>query len=105
MYESAAESGIAFTAIGIVTPDPASVASVLDWATFLQDRVDYLIVKNATVKMSNFGYWETDPGAVEFREVFKPREISMEYRLHDIEFEAREHGLTKAPTPGTHQAA
>ena len=36
MYESASESGIAFTAIGIVTPDPASVASVLDWATFLQ---------------------------------------------------------------------
>jgi hypothetical protein len=31
MHESASESGIAFTAIGIVTPDPASVASVLDW--------------------------------------------------------------------------
>jgi hypothetical protein len=45
VYESASESGIAFTAIGIVTPDPASGASVLDWAIFLQDRVDYLIVK------------------------------------------------------------
>jgi hypothetical protein len=94
MYESASESGIAFTAIGIVTPDPASVASVLDWATFLQDRVDYLIVKNETVKLSDFGYWENDPQAVEFRRVFQPKEISMEYRLHDIEFEAREHGLT-----------
>ena len=94
MYESAAESGIAFTAIGIVTPDPASVASVLDWATFLQDRVDYLIVKNSTVKLSDFGYWDTDPGAVEFRRVFQPQVIGMEYRLPDIEFEAREHGLT-----------
>jgi CobQ/CobB/MinD/ParA family nucleotide binding protein len=94
MYEAAAESGIAFTAIGIVTPDPASVASVLDWATFLQDRVDYLIVKNSTVKVADFGYWETDPQAVEFRRVFKPKVISMEYHLPDIEFEAREHGLT-----------
>ena len=34
MYESASESGIAFTAIGIVTPDPASVASVLDYGEF-----------------------------------------------------------------------
>ena len=94
MYESASESGIAFTAIGIVTPDPASVASVLDWATFLQHRVDYLIVKNSTVKLSDFGYWETDPQAVEFRKLFHPQEITMEYRLPDIEFEAREHGLT-----------
>ena len=29
MYEAAADSGIAFTAIGIVTPDPASVTSVV----------------------------------------------------------------------------
>ncbi len=94
MYESAAESRIAFTAIGMVTPDPASVASVLDWATFLQDCVDYLIVKNSTVKVADFGYWETDPQAVEFRRVFKPKVISMEYHLHDIEFEAREHSLT-----------
>ena len=46
----------------MVTPDPASVASVLDWASFLQDRVEYLIVKNSTVKLSDFGYWETDFG-------------------------------------------
>jgi hypothetical protein len=94
MYDSAEENGIAFTAIGMVTPDPASVASVLAWGGFLQDRVDYLIVKNATVKLSDFGYWDTDPQAVEFRRVFQPKVISMEYRLHDIEFEAREHGLT-----------
>ena len=78
----------------MVTPDPASVASVLDWASFLQDRVEYLIVKNSTVKLSDFGYWETDPQAIDFRRLFKPQVISMEYRLPDIEFEAREHGLT-----------
>ena len=94
MHESAAESGIAFTSIGIVTPDPSSVASVLDYGGFLQDRVEYLIVRNATVKQSDFGYWDTDPDAVEFRRVFEPQIINMEYRLSDIEFEAREHGLT-----------
>ena len=94
MHSSAAESGVVFTAIGMVTPDPASVASVLDWAGFLQDRVDYLIVKNSVVNPSDFGYWDTDPQAVKFREIFKPEVISMEYHLPDIEFEAREHGLT-----------
>ena len=46
------------------------------------------------MKLSDFGYWETDPQAVEFRKLFNPEEINMEYRLPDIEFEAREHGLT-----------
>jgi hypothetical protein len=45
MYESVREIGVAFTAIGIITPDPASVESVLSWAHALQHRVDYLIVK------------------------------------------------------------
>ena len=36
MYEDVAEQGIGFTAIGIVTSDPASVESVLSWAARLQ---------------------------------------------------------------------
>ena len=94
MYSSSQETGVAFTSIGIITPDPASVASVLSWSAFLGDRVEYLIVKNHVVKTSEFGYWETDEQATHFREVLKPRVISMEYHLPDIEFEAREHGLT-----------
>jgi hypothetical protein len=39
MYEDVAERGLAFTAIGIVTSDPASVASGLSPANRLQSRV------------------------------------------------------------------
>ena len=46
MYLDVAEAGIAFTGIGIVTDDPASVESVLWWAARLQNRVAYLIVEN-----------------------------------------------------------
>jgi hypothetical protein len=94
MHEQAKENGVAFTAIGLVTPDPASVASVLAWAGFLQKRVDYLIVKNSISNPSDFGYWETDTHADEFRRVFEPGVISMEYRLPEIEHEARNHGVT-----------
>ena len=47
MYEGAKELGVSFTAIGLVTPDPATVDSVVKWADALQDRTDYLIVKNS----------------------------------------------------------
>jgi MinD-like ATPase involved in chromosome partitioning or flagellar assembly len=94
MHAQAKDSGVAFTAIGIVTPDPASVSSVLAWGNFLQDRVDYLIVKNAISNPADFSCWENDPAAVEFRKVARPRVIAMEYRLPEIEHEAREHGLT-----------
>jgi CobQ/CobB/MinD/ParA nucleotide binding domain len=39
MHEDVATTGVRFTAVGIVTPDPASVESVLAWASRLQDRV------------------------------------------------------------------
>jgi hypothetical protein len=94
MYEQAKENGVVFTGIGLITPDPASVASVLAWAGFLQKRVDYLIVKNSIGNPSDFGYWETDAQAEEFRRVFQPAVISMEYRLPEIEHEARNHGVT-----------
>lgn len=94
VYEPAHEAGIAFTAIGLVTPDPATVSSVLAWGEFLQRRVDYLIVKNAITESADFGYWETDREAEKFRAAFRPQEISMEFRLSEIENEAREAGLT-----------
>jgi hypothetical protein len=39
MYEDVSATGPRFTAVGVVTPDPASVESVLAWANRLQDRV------------------------------------------------------------------
>ena len=80
MWEGARELGVAFTAIGLVTPDPASVESVLSWAHALQHRVDYLIVKNALSEPADFSYWERTTAAEQFRQAFHPREITMEYR-------------------------
>ena len=94
MHAQANENGVAFTAIGIVTPDPASVSSVLSWASFLQDRVSYLIVKNSISNPSDFSYWDNDREAEVFRREAQLQVISMEYRLAEIEHEAREHGLT-----------
>jgi len=94
MFSSIQEIGVAFTAIGIVTPDPASVESVLSWAKALQRRVDYLIVKNSLTDPADFTYWEQSPQAAEFRRIFQPRVIEMEYRLPKVENPARQHGFT-----------
>lgn len=94
MYESAREIGVAFTAVGIITPDPASVESVLSWAHALQHRVDYLIVKNALTDPADFSYWERSTPAEQFRQVFQPQEITMEYRLPKFENPARQYGVT-----------
>src|ERR1051326_6214032 len=40
MHEEVGASGVVFTAIGMITPDPASVESVLTCASRLQRRVD-----------------------------------------------------------------
>src|SRR5580698_4669342 len=57
MYPDVMEAGIGFTAIGVVTSDPASVESVLDWATHLQKRSAYLIVENQISHAAAFTYW------------------------------------------------
>jgi MinD-like ATPase involved in chromosome partitioning or flagellar assembly len=72
------EMGVAFTAIGVVTPDPASVESVCAWADALQDQVSYLIVKNALTNPAHFSYWDESRQARSFREALKPKVIAME---------------------------
>ena len=94
MYPDVAESGIAFTAIGVVTADPASVESVLAWAARLQNRVTYLIVENSIAEYTDFTYWNESEQAQQFRQVFEPAVIHMDYRLPDLENAARNHGLT-----------
>jgi len=94
MYDGAQELGIAFTAIGIITPDPASVESVLSWAKALQHKVQYVIVENEPVQYSDFSYWRNTEQAEQFRHVFNPVTISMKYRLPDLENPARQHGAT-----------
>jgi MinD-like ATPase involved in chromosome partitioning or flagellar assembly len=94
MYPDVSEAGIVFTAIGVVTSDPASVESVLAWAVRLQNRVAYLIVENSITEHAGFLYWNESEQARQFREVFQPAVIHMDYRLPDLENAARNHGLT-----------
>jgi MinD-like ATPase involved in chromosome partitioning or flagellar assembly len=96
MYEGARELGVAFTAIGMLTPDPATMDSVLKWADALQDRTEYVIVKNSVNNPSAFDFWDNADRAEKFRKAFRPNVISMEYRMPSVEFAARNHGLTMA---------
>jgi MinD-like ATPase involved in chromosome partitioning or flagellar assembly len=94
MFEDVAATGLEFTAIGVVTPDPASVESVLNGAARLQDRVSYVMVENATTHQPDFSYWRDSKQADQFRSAFRPVVLSMEFRLPDLENPARQHGIT-----------
>jgi len=94
MFEDVTATGVAFTAIGIVTPDPASVESILSWAARLQDRVNYVVVENATTHQADFSYWRASEQAQQFRAVFQPVILAMEFRLPELENPARQHGVT-----------
>jgi MinD-like ATPase involved in chromosome partitioning or flagellar assembly len=94
MYPDVSEAGIVFTAIGIVTSDPASVESVLTWASRLQKRVAYLIIENSLTEHADFTYWRESDQAQQFQRVFHPAVIQMDYRLADLENATRNHGIT-----------
>ena len=94
MYPSVAEAGIVFTAIGVITDDPASVESILGWAARLQNRVSYLIAKNSLSTHTDFTYWNNSREARQFREVFQPAVIRMDFRLPELENAARNYGVT-----------
>jgi len=57
MHDCVRDLGIGFTGVGVVTDDPASVESLLTWASHLQERVSYLVVQNAQTEVSAFTYW------------------------------------------------
>jgi hypothetical protein len=72
MYAPVAARGIAFTAVGVVTSDPASVESVLTWADRLQRRVAYVIVENETDANAPFTYWRASAQPLAFQQTFTP---------------------------------
>jgi hypothetical protein len=94
MYKPVARRGIVFTAIGVVTADPASVESVLTWADRLQRRVSYVIVENETDAHATFTYWRDSAQAQAFRDALAPAVIQMPYRLPHLETALRNHGVT-----------
>jgi MinD-like ATPase involved in chromosome partitioning or flagellar assembly len=100
MYPDVLEAGIGFTAIGVVTADPASVESVLTWASRLQSRVSYLIVENSITEQADFTYWRESEQSRQFQKVFEPAVIRMDYRLPDLENASRNHGVTLGQIAG-----
>jgi len=100
MYPDVADAGIVFTAIGVVTADPASVESVLAWAARLQNRVAYLIVENSVAEHTDFKYWHESEQAQQFQKMFEPAVIHMDYRLPDLENASRNHGVTLGQIAG-----
>jgi len=94
LYPQVAEAGIVFTAIGVITEDSASVEGVLQWASQLQSKVSYLIVKNSINQQTNFDYWDNTREAREFVKTFNPAVIQMDYRLPELEQAMRNHGVT-----------
>ena len=76
-----------------MTNDSSTTAAILDWANALQDRVDYLVVKNK-VAGEDFSYlFESEPGR-RFLGLAKPAIIEMERRLPDIRQELNDRGLS-----------
>jgi hypothetical protein len=84
-----------FTAVGIVTADPASQTSILEWAAHMQDRVDYLIVKNKH-RIDDVVAWkpESNRTIATFQATLSPVEIEVEARDSEIESKLREAGRT-----------
>ena len=94
MYESVKES-LSFTALSVLTSDPASVESLLSWAAQLQDRVSYVVVLNQQEENQvGFSYWEDTTEAKAFRALFQPAIIRMDSRLPDLQHAMRNHGFT-----------
>jgi hypothetical protein len=69
--------------VGVITPEPASAASVYEWAQKLKTRVSYVIVLNrkkeerVIVPLEETFPEYFGPTGQEFRPVFRPVEIEM----------------------------
>jgi len=94
MYPSVKDAGIVFTLVGVITDDPASVESVLDWGAKLQKRVSYVVAKNSISEYSQFNYWDNGEKTQEFMRIFDPAIINIPYRLPELEALSRNYGTT-----------
>jgi len=84
-YKQLAKFGYTFTAIGVITDSPTSVASIFDWSDFLKDRVQYLIVKNRINRDVKFNYWDETIEVQHFIDRYSPSVIEMPYLVPALE--------------------
>jgi hypothetical protein len=85
MYSNVAEAGIAFTSVGVITSDPASVERVLAWAARLGDRTAYLVIENSIAEHTDFRSWRESEQARWFQQHYSQSAIRMDYRLPVLE--------------------
>ena len=94
-HMQATKRGAGFLVVGLVTDDPASVASVLQWGDALKDKVNYLIVLNQmNDQRSTFKYWYDSPAAKQFVADHQPSIMTMHSRLPIMQNHMNDHGLS-----------
>jgi hypothetical protein len=70
-----------------------NAAAHASWASRLQEKVEYVVVENATSSPADFTYWRSTKQALRFREAFSPEILQMEFRLAELENPLRQHGI------------
>ena len=94
-FEDAVELDILFTAIGVATNDPGAVQSVLKWTSYLQDRVNYIVVLNEMLESRcEFEFWNDEPAVAAFCNMFSPAVIKMAARVVEFQSEIRNQCVT-----------
>lgn len=92
-FEDLSNRGVHFICLGSITSSPDSVQSFLTWVAALQDRVSYVVFKNLKDGEYLPDYEETAE-AVEFRQSFKPLEITIPRLDHEYQTELERLNLT-----------
>ena len=72
---------------------PGALRKRLNPSEGAADRVQYVVVQNATGPQSNFSYWDSAEQAMRFRESLSPTVVRMEFRPAELENPARQHGV------------
>ena len=92
--EQALEMKIGFLFVGVITTDPASVTSVLQWGEALQAKVRYLIVLNEmSEEGATFQYWHKSEPAKQFCQAFGPQVITFPSIPSFLQGPMSDHGL------------
>jgi len=95
VYPESKEAGIVFTVIGVITGDPKSVESVLGWASRLQGKASFLIIKNDIFGAGGtFDYFDNTPRVRDYLDAFNPPIIHFDNRSAELEYLTRLHRLS-----------
>jgi len=92
MYDACQENEISFLGIASLTSNPGSLETLFSWADFLQDKIDYLVVKN--LFQGGIPLWEDSETAKKFKSQFQPGEVTLNLMEPTWQTELENYGLT-----------